>query len=103
MCLAIPARIEAFDDARTSATADILGLRRQINVMLLADEPLDVGDWVLVHVGFAMSKISEQRAHEQIALLEKLGEAAEAHAEATGYLDADAGPPARFSPGGGGP
>lgn len=85
MCLAIPARIESFDDGRTTATADVLGLRRAVNLLLLADEPLDVGDWVLVHVGFAMSRISEDRAREQLELLEKLGAAAEAHEEASGY------------------
>jgi hydrogenase expression/formation protein HypC len=45
-----------------------------VNVALLADEPLAVGDWVLIHVGFAMSRISEAAAREQLQLLAMLGE-----------------------------
>lgn len=85
MCLAIPAEIKNIDETGTSATADVLGVQRQINVMLLADEPLRAGDWVLVHVGFAMSRISQGHAAEQLRLLTGMGLANEALREAAGY------------------
>jgi len=82
MCLAIPAQITEFDPADPQlATVDILGARRQASVALLADDPPLLGDWVLVHVGFALSKISAERAAEQLEMLAILGEDAEARAE----------------------
>lgn len=84
MCLAIPARVEELADEH-QATVDILGVRRQVSIDLLRDESLQPGEWVLVHVGFAMSKISPERAEEQIRLLAALGEAGAAEQEAQGY------------------
>jgi hydrogenase expression/formation protein HypC len=79
MCLAIPGRILEFcDQRRQFANVEISGIRRKINVDLLEGEPLGPGDWVLIHVGFAMSKISAEQAAEQIRLLEMLGESEEA-------------------------
>ncbi len=86
MCLAIPAKIEAFlDEQGRMALADVLGVRRKVNVDLLRSDPPGVGDWVLIHVGFAMSKISEADAAEQIRVLEMLGEAQEAKVEDTSH------------------
>jgi hydrogenase expression/formation protein HypC len=56
------------------AVVDVCGVRRRINVALLADEDLKIGDWVLVHVGFALSKISESEAQAVLALLEEMGQ-----------------------------
>lgn len=86
MCLAIPAQISEFaaDDPNV-ATVNIMGVRRKVNVALLEDDPPLAGDWVLVHVGFAMSKISDEQASEQLELLRLLGEASEAAVEAGGY------------------
>jgi hydrogenase expression/formation protein HypC len=82
MCLAIPGRIlELCDDQRQLAIVDISGVRRKVNVQLLEEEPLGPGDWILIHVGFAMSKISEEQALEQIRLLAMLGESEEAMRE----------------------
>lgn len=76
MCLAIPAQIsDVANDDRGTATVDIMGVRRKVNLQLLSDDPPDVGDWVLVHVGFAMSRISQQQAAEQLETLRQLGEA----------------------------
>ncbi len=86
MCLAIPAQVsELFDDATQLAMVDIMGVRRRVNMALLCDDPPRLGDWVLVHVGFAMSKISATQAAEQLAMLAELGEATEASDEASGY------------------
>ena len=85
MCLAIPGRIlELCDDKHQLAIVDISGVRRKINVQLLEEEPLGPGDWVLIHVGFAMSKISAEEALEQLRLLAMLGESEEAMRELEG-------------------
>lgn len=79
MCLGIPGQIISIDDAETmTATVDVCGVRRQINVSCIVDDdhPLDscVGDWVLVHVGFAMSRIDAVQAEETLKILAELGE-----------------------------
>ena len=81
MCLAIPVRIEQLLDAQ-SAVATIGGLRKTINVSLLDD--LQVGDYVILHVGFALQKLDEAEAMRTLALLEELGQLAEALQEAQG-------------------
>ena len=86
MCLAIPAQvIELLDDKQQFAMVDVMGVRRRANIELLRDDPPNVGDWVLIHVGFAMSKISAEYAEDQLSLLSMLGETAEATDEAEGY------------------
>lgn len=79
MCLGIPGCIVSIDNADDLvATVDVSGVRRQINISCIVDEahPVEscVGDWVLVHVGFAMSRINEDEAAETLRLLRELGE-----------------------------
>ena len=74
MCLAIPGLIVELGDDPGAAKVDVLGARRSINVDLL-DEPAAIGDWVLIHVGFALTKIAEEEAREQLEALRALGEA----------------------------
>ena len=86
MCLAIPGRIVEFSsDQPLLAKVDVAGVKRAINIGLLADEPLEIGDWVLIHVGFAMSKIGEQEARDQLTMLAALGEEQQAMDEVRGY------------------
>lgn len=85
MCLAIPAMIVAIGCEPHLATVEVSSVRRTVNIDLLKDEPLALGDWVLVHVGFAMSRISSRQAEEQLRLLRMLGEDAEAMQELEGY------------------
>ncbi|HEX3681929.1 MAG TPA: HypC/HybG/HupF family hydrogenase formation chaperone [Bryobacteraceae bacterium] len=86
MCLAIPAKIVEFSaEEQTRALVEVAGVRRHIDTGLLADESLRTGDWVLVHVGFAMSKISEEQALDQIRTLTMLGEQEAVLEEVTGY------------------
>jgi len=93
VCLAIPARIVEFDPHEPAlAKVDVAGVRRMVNISLLAEAGLAQGDWVLVHVGFAMSKISEAAAAEQLRMLESLGEDRQAAEEVRGYGFAE--PPA---------
>jgi len=80
MCLGIPGRIVAITDAGSKlGMVDVCGVRRQINLACVIDEdhPLEscVGDWVLIHVGFAMSRINEEEAALTLELLKQLGEA----------------------------
>lgn len=86
MCLAIPAKIiELFPDEETRALVEVVGVRRNIDTGLLADDPPKKGDWVLIHVGFAMSKISEEQALDQLQTLAMLGENEAALEEVKGY------------------
>jgi hydrogenase expression/formation protein HypC len=74
MCLGIPGRIVEFvDPAHQIAKADVSGVRRNINVALLVPDGLDIGDWVLIHVGFALSKIDEDEARRTTDFLTQLG------------------------------
>lgn len=76
MCLAIPGQVvEIVDEVNQIATVDVVGVRRTINVGLLAaeDETAQPGDWVLIHVGFALSKIDESEAQATLALLQRMG------------------------------
>lgn len=76
MCLGIPGEIvEFFPDTPDLAQVNVAGVRRPINIGLLSDETLGVGDWVLIHVGFAMSKIDEGEAAAALEFLEGIGQA----------------------------
>jgi len=76
MCLGIPGQIIAIvDDANHIAKVDVSGIRRNVNIALVRPDGIEPGDWVLIHVGFAMSKIDEQEARETIRTLQELGQA----------------------------
>jgi len=75
MCLGIPGQIlEYVDDQNDIATVEVSGVRRNINVGLVRPDGIGPGDWVLVHVGFAMSKIDELEAQETLTMLRQLGD-----------------------------
>jgi hydrogenase expression/formation protein HypC len=73
MCLAIPGLVVELTAGSELATVDVLGVRRRINVALLESDGVHLGDWVLIHVGFAMTKIDEAEARATLALLEEMG------------------------------
>lgn len=80
MCLGIPGQIVRIDDvAKKLATADVSGVRRQINIACIVDDAHSVesclGTWVLIHVGFAMSRISAEQAAETLEILQAIGDA----------------------------
>jgi hydrogenase expression/formation protein HypC len=75
MCLGIPGRVVELRDDAQFARVDVNGVGRTINIALLADEALSIGDWVLIHVGFAMAKIDADEARETLAALQLLGQA----------------------------
>jgi hydrogenase expression/formation protein HypC len=86
MCLAIPGRIvELITDPAHLAMVEVTGVRRRVDLGLLQDDMPAVGDWVLIHVGFAMSRISEREATDQMRMLAVLGEDEAAMEEVRGY------------------
>ena len=86
MCLAIPGKIvELVPDLPHLALVEVTGVRRRVDLGLLSDDPPVVGDWVLIHVGFAMSKVSEREAADQMRTLSILGEDEAAMDEVRGY------------------
>src|SRR6185437_5878255 len=92
MCLAIPGKIvELVTGNPNLGTVEVVGVRRKVDLGLLKDDMPQPGDWVLIHVGFAMSKISEEDAQEQMRMLAMLGEAEQAMQEVRGYGLEDTG------------
>jgi hydrogenase expression/formation protein HypC len=76
MCLGIPGQLVEFIESNDHlAKADVSGVTRIINIGLLEGERLESGDWVLIHVGFAMSKIDEEEANFALASLQLMGQA----------------------------
>jgi hydrogenase expression/formation protein HypC len=77
MCLAIPGQlVDLVDEEKRLARVDVAGVRRTVNVGLLDEDDgggAAPGDWVLIHVGFAMSKIDEEEARATLELLEGMG------------------------------
>ena len=99
MCLGIPGKIVAITQAENKlAMVDVMGVRREINIACIVDETHRVdqciGDWVLVHVGFAMSRIDEKEAQLTLEVLHALGEA-QAELQAMREGDAAVAGPAR--------
>lgn len=75
MCLGIPGQvIGIIDDENSIAKVDVSGVKRNVSVALVRPEGIGPGDWVLIHVGFAMSKIDENEARETMKALRMMGE-----------------------------
>lgn len=74
MCLAIPGRVVELVEGHNDqlALVDVVGVSRRVNIGML-DEPAAAGDWILIHMGFAMSKVDEQEAAEALRMLELMG------------------------------
>ncbi len=76
MCLGIPGEVvEILQDRPDLARVNVSGVRRTINIGLLENGRVGTGDWVLIHVGFALSKIDEEEARSALAFLEGIGQA----------------------------
>jgi hydrogenase expression/formation protein HypC len=86
VCLAIPGKIvDVAPDMPHLALVEVAGVRRRVDLGLLQDSLPGPGDWVLIHVGFAMSRISEEEAEAQMQTLRMLGEDSAALEEIRGY------------------
>lgn len=76
MCLGIPGEVVALvDEEHHLAKVEVAGVRRNVNIGLLVDEGVAVGDWVLIHVGFAMARIDEEEARQALQGLQLMGRA----------------------------
>ncbi|HLI90773.1 MAG TPA: HypC/HybG/HupF family hydrogenase formation chaperone [Ktedonobacteraceae bacterium] len=76
MCLGIPGKvIDIVDDANSIARVDVSGVKRNVSIALVRPDGIEPGDWVLIHVGFAMSKIDENEARETMQALQIMGQA----------------------------
>ncbi len=76
MCLGIPGEVVEYLPGQPDlATVNVSGVKRVINVGLLTDDLPEPGEWVLIHVGFALSKIDEQEAAAALEFLEGIGQA----------------------------
>ncbi len=89
MCVGIPAQVvELWPSGAHSAIVDVDGAQREVNTILVDDEPDDeplaIGDWVLLHVGFAMSRIDADEAEATLAFVRELGSVYEEEIEAFG-------------------
>ena len=73
MCLAIPSKVVELKE-QNMALVDTLGVKREVSLDLLNDE-VSIGDWVLLHIGYAISKIDEESARESLRLYEQILEA----------------------------
>ncbi|CAN5630500.1 HypC/HybG/HupF family hydrogenase formation chaperone [soil metagenome] len=75
MCLAIPGKIvEIVDEENSIAKVEVGGVKRNINIGMLGKDEALVGDYVLIHVGFAMSKVDEKEAEDTLRILKEIGE-----------------------------
>ena len=87
MCVGIPARvIELEPSGPHTATVDVEGVQREVNTLVVDGDgsPLEVGEWVLLHVGFAMSRIDADEAAETLAFMRELGSVYDDEVEAFG-------------------
>ena len=83
MCVGIPAQVvEILPAERKMAVVEVEGVRREVSIVMVIDDGVAVGDWVLLHVGFAMSVIDEDEAKSQLDFMRMLGEAYEEELEA---------------------
>lgn len=85
MCVGIPAQVvEILSAERKAAIVEVEGVRREISIVVVEEDGVKVGDWVLLHVGFAMSIIDEEEAAAQLDFLRMLGSAYEEEVQAFG-------------------
>lgn len=76
MCLGIPGEVvELVEDNDQLVLVDVLGVQRHVNLGMLEEPDLQTGDWILIHMGFAMDKISKDAAAEALSGLERMGQA----------------------------
>mgnify|MGYP005671327743 CR=1 FL=1 len=83
MCVGIPAQVvEILPAERKMAIVEVEGVRREVSIVIVADQGLEIGNWVLLHVGFAMSIIDEEEANAQLDFMRMLGSVYDEEVEA---------------------
>ena len=89
MCLSIPSKVVEISDDNLMCVVDTFGVKREANLMMLADDEVKVGDYVLIHIGFAMSKIDEEEALASIDTYREILEALDKEERQKAILDDD--------------
>ncbi len=89
MCLSIPSKVVRISDDKTMCTVDTMGVQRDANLMMMNDEDVNVGDYVLLHIGFVMNKIDEEEALKSIDTYRELLEVMDEEQRRQTILDDD--------------
>jgi hydrogenase expression/formation protein HypC len=72
MCLSIPSKVVKISEDKTMCTVDTMGVQRDANLMMMGDEDIKIGDYVLLHIGFVMNKIDEEEALASIETYQEI-------------------------------
>ena len=92
MCLSIPSKVVRISEDKTMCTVDTMGVQREANLMMMGDEEVRVGDYVLLHIGFVMNKIDEKEALASIATYQEILQAMDEEERRRTILEDDACP-----------
>ncbi len=92
MCLSIPSKVVKISEDKTTCTVDTMGVQREANLMMMADDEVKVGDYVLLHIGFVMNRIDEVEALASIETYKEILEKMDEEERKRTVLDDDACP-----------
>jgi hydrogenase expression/formation protein HypC len=89
MCLSIPSKVVKVSEDQTMCTVDTMGVQRDANLMMMTDDEVKVGDYVLLHIGFVMNKIDEKEALASIDTYRELLEVMDEEERTQAILEDD--------------
>ncbi|MDT8339573.1 MAG: HypC/HybG/HupF family hydrogenase formation chaperone [Sulfurimonas sp.] len=89
MCLSIPSKVVKIDKENEIATVDTMGVQRDASLSLMSEEEINIGDYVLLHIGFVMNKIDEKEALESLELYREIIDAMNEEDRQLAILEAD--------------
>ena len=89
MCLSIPSKVVRISEDKTMCTVDTMGVQRNANLMMMADDEVKLGDYVLLHIGFVMNKIDEDEALSSIETYREILELMDEHERKQAILEDD--------------
>jgi len=89
MCLSIPSKVVEISEDKTMCTVDTMGVRREANLMMMGDNDVKIGDYVLLHIGFVMNKIDEEEALKSIETYKEILEIMDEEERRKAIIDGD--------------
>jgi hydrogenase expression/formation protein HypC len=89
MCLSIPSKVVKISDDKTMCTVDTMGVQRDANLMMMGDDDIQIGDYVLLHIGFVMNKIDEEEAMNSIETYKEILEVMDEDERRRAIIDDD--------------
>jgi len=89
MCLSIPSKVVKISEDKTMCTVDTMGVRREANLMMMGDDDVKIGDYVLLHIGFVMNKIDEEEALKSIETYKEILEIMDEEERRKAIIDGD--------------